>query len=85
MEYKVVWRIEIEADNMIGACAEVRDIMLDPSSEAQAFEVSLGNEKEVLIDFHAEAQCPKCGMTMPAYPDKNCFICFCNEKKLFTY
>jgi len=38
-EYTVTWTIEVEADSPLDAAEQVRQMMLDPGSTAQSFEV----------------------------------------------
>ena len=62
MEYKVIWEIEIEADNEKEAAIKARQIQQDPESTATIFKVKPYESNEDFKSIDAsEYICPNCG------------------------
>jgi hypothetical protein len=68
IEYHVVWRIELYADNETEAATQARQILLDPDSEAVSFEVAEFHEYRregdkanfVVVDLSESEGCEYC-------------------------
>lgn len=56
MKYLVQWEIDIDADDPVSACEEVRSILQDPESTAWYFTVEAQNEGRT---YHVDLEEPK--------------------------
>lgn len=69
MEYKIIWEIDIEANDETKAIKQAKEIQLDPKSIATVFKIKPLNSKEEFktVDLHETEpyitpdKCPKCG------------------------
>jgi len=50
-EYKIVWTIDVTADNPVEAAMGAREIQKDYFSQATVFEVKAKNGKTVVVDL----------------------------------